>query len=240
MAVSSTCMPHRELMPTLVKSTNTSTLFWLNNNTNNNVNVNVITTNNYVTLTRKAPCSRFLARSTEDASEMTATATDQSWEGEGENSPMEMPKGPPSIISALNVEKALRGIGITDVDHYARLGLRRGCTYDQVGAAYEIQVKELSSQGMDEEQFNKERDLLKESYNILSSEQERRLYDWSLARNSAPERYMWPFEADITQTPRWGTPPPQEPEDVGPTTAVGYFLLAWFVFSFILSIALNR
>lgn len=43
---------------------------------------------------------------------------------------------------------------------------------------------------------------------ILSSEDERRLYDWSLARSDRPERYTWPFEADITQTPK-ETPPPR-------------------------------
>ncbi|KMT17865.1 hypothetical protein BVRB_2g033980 [Beta vulgaris subsp. vulgaris] len=242
MAVSSTtaCMPHRELMPSLVKPTNTTILF--NNLKNTNNTSNIISTNNYVTLTRKVTCGRFVAKSSEDASETTATTTttttDESWEGDGESSPMEMPKGPPSLISALNVEKALRGIAITDVDHYARMGLRRGCSYDQVGPAYQIKVQELSSQGLDEEELNKERELLKESYNILSSEVERRLYDWSLARSGAPDRYAWPFEADITQTPT-GIPPPREPEDVGPTIAVGYFFLGWLVLAFTLSIALN-
>ncbi|KAH9805103.1 NAD(P)H-quinone oxidoreductase subunit U [Citrus sinensis] len=116
---------------------------------------------------------------------------------------------PSSLISALNVERALRGIAITDADHYGRLGLRRGCSFDE------------------------------ESYSILSSEEERRLYDWSLARTENPDRYLWPFEVDVTQTPK-GTPPPQEPEDVGPTRLVGYFMLGWLILSFVLSIALNR
>ncbi|XP_021744339.1 NAD(P)H-quinone oxidoreductase subunit U, chloroplastic-like [Chenopodium quinoa] len=242
MAVSSTTaayMPHRELMPTLVKPTYSTTLFWLNNNITNN-DANVVGTNNYVTLTRKAVCWRFLARSSDDGSETTATASDESWEGEGESNQIEMPKGPPSLISPLNIEKALRGIAITDADHYANLGLRRGCSYDQVRAAYETKVKEISSQEMDEEELNKELELLKESYVILSSEDERRLYDWSLARSGNPERYTWPFEVDITQTSDYGTPPPQEPEDVGPTIAVGYFILGWLILSSILSIALNR
>lgn len=46
-----------------------------------------------------------------------------------------------------------------------------------------------------------------ESYNILSSEEERRLYDWSLARSERPERYVWPFEVDITETPTQPPPP---------------------------------
>lgn len=47
-----------------------------------------------------------------------------------------------------------------------------------------------------------------ESYAILSSEEERRFYDWSLARSDKPDRYVWPFEVDITQTPTQ-PPPPQ-------------------------------
>jgi len=56
---------------------------------------------------------------------------------------------------------------------------------------------------------NKEQncDQVQESYTILSTEEERRLYDWSLARSEKPDRYVWPFEVDITQAPK-GTPPP--------------------------------
>lgn len=89
------------------------------------------------------------------------TTTSETTESEA---PVDVRKEPSSLISALNVEKALRGIGkqlsiidfgniridegfkrkmeliivlfysaaITDVDHYGRLGLRRGCSYDQV------------------------------------------------------------------------------------------------------------
>lgn len=47
-----------------------------------------------------------------------------------------------------------------------------------------------------------------ESHSILSSVEERRLYDWSLARIGKGDNYTWPFEVDITQTPR-GDPPPR-------------------------------
>ncbi|PKA47163.1 hypothetical protein AXF42_Ash017108 [Apostasia shenzhenica] len=50
------------------------------------------------------------------------------------------------------------------------------------------------SQELDEEEANKQLDLLKESYAILSSEEKRRLYDWSFARSESPDRYVWPFE----------------------------------------------
>ena len=146
---------------------------------------------------------------------------------------------PPSLISALNVERALRGIAITDVDHYGRLGIPRNCPYDQVAVAYKDRIEELKKQGLEEEELNKQVELLRESYNILSSEEERRMYDWSLARSGNRDRYVWPFETDITQKPQ-GNPPPQEPENVGPTRIVGYFILGWLVLSFVLSIALNR
>ncbi|URE41856.1 DNAJ heat shock N-terminal domain-containing protein [Musa troglodytarum] len=144
-----------------------------------------------------------------------------------------------SLISATNVQKALRGIAITDADHYGRLGIPRGTSYDQVKVAYEKKCEELMSKGLDEEETSKVLELLKESYAILSSEEERRLYDWSLARSEKPDRYAWPFEVDITQTPT-EPPPPQEPEDVGPTRLVGYFFLAWLILSFALSVTLNR
>ncbi|KAK8547338.1 hypothetical protein V6N13_098050 [Hibiscus sabdariffa] len=160
-------------------------------------------------------------------------------ETESEKSIDETPKGPPSLISALNVERALRGIAITDIDHYGRLSLQRGCSYEQVTVAYRNKVDELLNQGLDEAELSKKMDLLKESYSILSSVEERRLYDWSLARSENPDRYAWPFEVDITQTPT-EDPPPEEPEDVGPTRLVGYFLLAWLILSVVLSIALAR
>ncbi|KAF8401069.1 hypothetical protein HHK36_014372 [Tetracentron sinense] len=176
---------------------------------------------------------RFFIRSSSDASPETATTEMDS------ESPVEAPKGPPSLISALNVEKVLRGIAITEADHYGRLGIQAGCPYDQVIVAYKKKCEELMNQGLDEEELGKKLQLLKESYSILSSEEDRRLYDWSLARSEKPDRYVWPFETDITQR-QTRIPPPQEPEDVGPTRLVGYFMLGWLVLSFTLSIALNR
>uniref|UniRef100_A0ACD5YCT0 Uncharacterized protein n=1 Tax=Avena sativa TaxID=4498 RepID=A0ACD5YCT0_AVESA len=103
---------------------------------------------------------------------------------------------PYSIISAANVQKAMRGLAITDADHYGRLGITRLASTDEVKAAYEKRCEQLNIQGLEEEEISKEHDLLKESFTILSTEEERRLYDWSLARNGQPERYVWPFEVD--------------------------------------------
>ncbi|KAJ9702095.1 hypothetical protein PVL29_004031 [Vitis rotundifolia] len=109
----------------------------------------------------------------------------------------------------------------------------------QVTFAYKRKVEELRSQELDEEETNNKLGLLKESYSILSSPKERRLYDWSLTRSEKPDRYAWPFEVEKAITPT-EEPPAQEPEDVRPTILVGYFLFAWLILSFTLSIALNR
>ncbi|KAI3965430.1 hypothetical protein MKX01_042911 [Papaver californicum] len=162
-------------------------------------------------------------------------------EFEGENSTsVEASKVPYSIISTLNVEKILRGIPITDVDHYGRLGIPRGCPYDQVSIGYKNKYEELMKQELEEEELANKLDLLKESYSILSSQEERRLYDWSLLRTGTPDRFAWPFESDITQADvMQGTPPPGEPEDFGPTRLVGYFFVGWLVIAIVSSIAFN-
>ncbi|KAF3944622.1 hypothetical protein ACB098_01G088300 [Castanea mollissima] len=176
---------------------------------------------------------RFHIRSSSEVpAETVATEADS-------ESSIEAPKEPPSLISALNVERAFRGIPITDVDHYGLLGLQRGCSLEQVQVAYRSKVEELTKQELDEEELNKKVELLKESYTILSTEEERRLYDWSLTRSENPNRYAWPYEVDETPATK-DPPPPQEPEDVGPTRLVGYFMLGWFILSVILSIGLNR
>ncbi|CAK8568470.1 unnamed protein product [Lathyrus sativus] len=158
-------------------------------------------------------------------------------EVESESS-IELPKESSSLISTLNVERALRGIPITDADHYGRLGLPRGCPYDMVPVAYNNKVRELESQDLEKDILNKKLELLRESYTIMSSPDERRMYDWSLAREDNTETFIWPYEVDVPEIQK-GVPPPQEPEDVGPTRLVGYFLVGWIVLAFVLSIGLN-
>ncbi|OEL37826.1 NAD(P)H-quinone oxidoreductase subunit U, chloroplastic [Dichanthelium oligosanthes] len=144
---------------------------------------------------------------------------------------------PYSLISADNVQKAMRGLAITDADHYGRLGVTRLASTDEVKAAYEKRCGELNSKDLEEEEINKEHDLLKESFTILSTEEERRLYDWSLSRSGQPERYVWPFQVDPLEL---APDPPKEPEDEFPTKVVGYIFLAWFILSVALSVTLNR
>ncbi|XP_014500168.1 NAD(P)H-quinone oxidoreductase subunit U, chloroplastic isoform X1 [Vigna radiata var. radiata] len=154
-------------------------------------------------------------------------------------SSIELPKEPYSLISALNVERILRGLPITDADHYGRLGVPRGCPFDMVGVAYKNKIQELKSQNLEEEELEKKLELLKESYIILSSEEERRIYDWSLARVNNTETFIWPFEVDITQTKIPDEDPPQlDTEDVRPTILVGYFTLGWLVLGAVVSIAI--
>ncbi|XP_027356081.1 NAD(P)H-quinone oxidoreductase subunit U, chloroplastic [Abrus precatorius] len=178
------------------------------------------------------PCRFLSIRSSGDVSAETSNTEVDS------DSSIEVPQEPPSLISALNVDKALRGLPITDADHYGRLGIPRGCPFDKVAVAYNKKVQELKSQNLEEEELGQKLELLKESYTILSSEDERRMYDWSLARTENKDKYVWPYEVDITLIPT-GDPPPREPEDVGPTRVVGYFILGWIMLSFVLSIALN-
>ncbi|KAK6140837.1 hypothetical protein DH2020_025418 [Rehmannia glutinosa] len=148
----------------------------------------------YFDVTKQRRKLLLVTRNSSDESATTATESEP---------PVEVSKDTSSLISSLNVEKALRGLvaAITDADHYGRLGLPTGCSYEQVNVAYKNKVTELMNKGLGEEQLSKELELLKESHSILSSVEERRLYDWSLARSGKPDRYMWPFELDITQTP---------------------------------------
>ncbi|KAL8501857.1 hypothetical protein ACS0TY_021102 [Phlomoides rotata] len=90
-----------------------------------------------------------------NSGEESARATEQEIE-------IPVVEAPPSLISALNVDKALRGLAITDVDHYGRLGLQSGCSYDQVSIAYNSKIAEVMNKGLDdEEELNKELELLK-------------------------------------------------------------------------------
>ncbi|KAK1369387.1 NAD(P)H-quinone oxidoreductase subunit U, chloroplastic [Heracleum sosnowskyi] len=193
----------------------------------------------YVNIRRRVARSKFCICSSSEGDEISTTTTTNETEEKEEESTVEVKEEPQFFVSALNVEKAMRGIPISGFDYYGTLGLQRGCSYDEVTVAYKKKLEQVMNEGLDEEECGKRVDLLKESHSILSSVEDRRLYDWSLSRNGNPETYVWPFEVDITQTPT-ELPPPQEEEDVGPTRAVGYFLLGWIVLAFALSIALNR
>lgn len=42
----------------------------------------------------------------------------------------------------------------------------------------------------------------------MSSPDERRMYDWSLAREGNAEKFIWPYEVDVSELQK-GDPPPQ-------------------------------
>ncbi|KAH9305219.1 hypothetical protein KI387_009623, partial [Taxus chinensis] len=96
---------------------------------------------------------------------------------------------------------------VVSVDHYARLGIPRGCSFAEVNEAFTRKCQGLTQQELDEEKVQSKLQDLKESHEILASEEERRFYDWSLARAENQERYVWPYEVDITQRSSAPGPP---------------------------------
>jgi len=100
------CRSNRELLPSLLFKSK---------------NIGITLPFNHVNYTRyPITITRFLIRSsTSDQSEppssSSTTAMEEGELGDDTNPVMEVPKGSPSLISALNVEKALRGIGIYDI-----------------------------------------------------------------------------------------------------------------------------
>ncbi|XP_057739518.1 NAD(P)H-quinone oxidoreductase subunit U, chloroplastic [Arachis stenosperma] len=190
------------------------------------------------TLLKPRRCRCCIVRTSSNDVSAEISATEQV-DAETEESSIEVPEESPSLISALNVERALRGIPITDADHYGRLGIPRDFPIDKVVVAYKNKVQELEGQGLEEDELNKKLELVKESFRILSTVDERRIYDWSLARAESADTYIWPYEVDKTTLTSKEEPPAQEPENVQPTRLVGYFILGWIVVSFVASIALN-
>uniref|UniRef100_A0A0F7H1N0 Chaperone DnaJ-domain superfamily protein n=1 Tax=Geranium incanum TaxID=1158081 RepID=A0A0F7H1N0_9ROSI len=178
----------------------------------------------------RRPISVVRVSSGDESTAPTATTTDAG---------IEVPEATPSLINSINVQRAMRGLPITDIDYYGLLGLTMSVRSEEVIAgAYKTKVEDVLSQELNEEEASNKLEDLKEAYRVLSSAQERRLYDWSLKRAVNTEIYSWPFEVDNTITSQ-GDPPPQEPEDFGPTRLVGYGFLAWVVLSFASSIFLN-
>ncbi|KAE9449904.1 hypothetical protein C3L33_18199, partial [Rhododendron williamsianum] len=221
--------------------------------------------------TTKKPLKVTVRSSSDGSASAETTVTQAEAEAESE-SPIELPKGPPSVISTLNVERALRGIRnhlqfiyifmskeridkenlyfnaenefnncieeIEDscvVGSYSLIKIESGMQQLQilitmavlefrkdvqmirsaiktspvlnlgtssslgpgravVAFSYKNKVEELMNKGFDEEELSKKLEVLQESYAVLSNAQERRLYDWSLARKANPDKYLWPYE----------------------------------------------
>eukprot|EP00245_Coleochaete_scutata_P001940 TRINITY_DN1243_c0_g1_i1.p1 TRINITY_DN1243_c0_g1~~TRINITY_DN1243_c0_g1_i1.p1 ORF type:complete len:205 (-),score=33.03 TRINITY_DN1243_c0_g1_i1:756-1370(-) len=136
------------------------------------------------------------------------------------------------------------------MDHYSRLGLSRSATSEEVNASFQSKMMELTAnKDTTKEAADKRVEALKllvESFNVLKSDEDRWLYDWSIMRKqkandpSAPYGgYVWPYEADPNLTP--GIFPYDNPDpDPEGTTKVGYFFLGWFLLSVVLSLGLPK
>lgn len=145
----------------------------------------------------------------------------------------------PSLLTLSNINKALCGEDLITPDHYATLGLPRGASYEEVRRAFRERFERVVQQGTDEDAIREKLRILKDSYEVLSSEEQRRLYDWSLLHSESLDgKYRWPYEADITQRTS-GPGPPKAPEDEEAIRRVGYFFLGWFILSCILSLVLK-
>ncbi|CAI5999067.1 unnamed protein product [Closterium sp. NIES-64] len=131
------------------------------------------------------------------------------------------------------------------VDHYKRLGVSRNANNAEIFKAFEARCEQLTSNpNLDEEAARQQLLSLEVSLDVLTSEEERRLYDWAIIRaeQGSAADYVWPFETDVTQknfTQGVGNPPrPMTPDDPEGTAKLGYFLLAWFAVSCVLSLTL--
>eukprot|EP00475_Leptophrys_vorax_P041732 TRINITY_DN78778_c0_g1_i1.p1 TRINITY_DN78778_c0_g1~~TRINITY_DN78778_c0_g1_i1.p1 ORF type:complete len:214 (+),score=13.78 TRINITY_DN78778_c0_g1_i1:48-644(+) len=132
------------------------------------------------------------------------------------------------------------------VDHYKRLGVSRNATNAEIFRAFEARCEELTSNpNLDEDAARQQLLSLETSLDVLTSEEERRLYDWAIIRaeQGTAADYVWPFETDVTQktvTEGIGNPPrPMAPEDTEGIEKLGTFLLVWLIASAVLSCTLN-
>ncbi|KAH7447977.1 hypothetical protein KP509_01G130500 [Ceratopteris richardii] len=144
-----------------------------------------------------------------------------------------------SLISYANIQKAFKGEALSTPDHYAILGLAPGATYQEVETAFRLSCEALLQQGLEEEEIQKRLQILRDSHDILSSEKERRLYDWSLLQLSNSDGvYAWPYEADITQS-ECDSGPGMPPVDEEGVRKVQNFFLGWLALSVVLNLLIR-
>jgi len=146
------------------------------------------------------------------------------------------PANPKSIITPENILAALSGEGIILEDHYGRLGASPESSSEEIMKAYQERRADVQQQSLGEAEAQDQLNKLKDSVDLLLSEEERRMYDWSLLRKATHTvEYAWPYEADVTQRLADKTPLPGPPADPEGTRNWTLF----FVGVFVLSIALN-
>ncbi|MCO5547465.1 hypothetical protein L7F22_000915 [Adiantum nelumboides] len=159
----------------------------------------------------RLPHSRLLVAASQDASGGVAAAPAEPMPSTTDllrSSALDTPAN--SLISYGNIQKVFKGEALITPDHYGILGLAPTASYQEVEIAYRRRCEGVLQQGLSEEETRRRLIALKASYDVLSSEEERRMYDWSLAQQgkNPKEDYSWPFEVDITQSESDPFPPP--------------------------------
>lgn len=147
---------------------------------------------------------------------------------------------PKSIITEENILSAITGDNILVEDHYGRLHVNPEASTSEIVKAYQERCAEVNQRSLGESEAREILNKLKDSVDLLMSEEERRMYDWCLLRKATHTvDYAWPYEADITQRLEDPTSLMVPPEEDGVNQKVGLFFAGWFVLSCILSIVVG-
>ncbi|CAM6102867.1 unnamed protein product [Calypogeia fissa] len=158
------------------------------------------------------------------------------------------PPAAPTSMSLVSRTKELvlaeGAAGLAQVDHYRVLKIPFGSSVEKIAEAYKNRVEELKAleNEIGKEAVDEELRSLQVSYNILNSEEERKVYDWVLQRynHRLRDTYIWPYETDITQRYTNKEPPPvMRSFDQEGNNRLGLFLLGWVIISIIFSATMN-
>ncbi|KAL3696529.1 hypothetical protein R1sor_010605 [Riccia sorocarpa] len=144
-----------------------------------------------------------------------------------------------SLVSRAPQLDTLEGTAeIVKVNHYAILGVPVGASTSQIRQAFKARCeKVMETKDQDEETSKAELRSLQIAFEVLTSEEERRVYDWALERYENREgTYIWPYETDVTQryNPK-EIPPVMRSFDEEGNKKVANFLLGWLVIAFLMS-----
>lgn len=140
-----------------------------------------------------------------------------------------------SILTRESINAVLAtGELLETVDHYGRLGVAREASAGEIRRTYRKLLVETEGKDIPGEEKDAIVRGLRESYELLTSVEERRLYDWSLDR-SVNDVYVWPHESDVTQRDYAPATYTNEADAEGNKTHA-YFYLGWFALSVILNV----
>ncbi|KAG0580452.1 hypothetical protein M758_4G176700 [Ceratodon purpureus] len=181
-----------------------------------------------------------VVRAESTASSSTSTAEPTSVEPASEVAVSPIPAGPKSIINEETILSAISGDNIVLEDHYGRLRLNPDASTSEIVKAFQERCEEVKQQLLGESETEELINKLKDSVELLTSEEERRMYDWCLLRKATHTvDYAWPYEADLTQRLEDPTSLVPEKEDDGGNRNVALFFAGWFVLSCALNILIG-